>query len=270
MYAFHCISRCVSGGLMACLLLLPTQAAFAQLTLGLGLDAPESYADGDLVTVSITLDRTDSGEIDPTSFGLGLELDVPPGWKIQRDPENDCAVSTTETQQGVPASPRSFSLMGEGITYTDPPFNTLCAPIPPSGDTVEMLGAEGGGDGLFPGGFPVVLSFTFTTPVTPESGFQPIDLSCSYFVDSSPIVVISAATSIENEAPPECANPGDVNSDGFVDVVDVQDLFNELIQLPGDPLNPLCSDYCENSSTDVWDVQAIFNSLIALPNPCGG
>ena len=58
--------------------------------------------------------------------------------------------------------------------------------------------------------------------------------------------------------------PGDVNSDGFVDINDVTDLIGYVLGIAGDPIDTVAADVFEDGFVDINDVTALINIVLGM------
>lgn len=252
-------------------------SAFAQATLDITVDAPDTYVAGGTVDVAITIDRSDA-TADPDSdvTAIGAEIALPTGWKLDRDADSNCAVAVVETQNGVAANPvtnSTVNVKGSNQTFVDPPTNTTCVAIPTSGDTLEVfwIPEDSGGGTPLPVDFPVVLTVTLTVP-NGNTGIKNVNGTVKYRVLEGGEQTGTGGDSLDAEDPSGCVTaPGDANGDNSVDPADAQLAFEAFLQLPDAlaAINPDCGDFCNTGDgVDPADAQGIFNQFLQLPNPC--
>lgn len=250
--------------------------ALAAPVLDITVAAPDTYVAGQTVDVQISIERTDA-TADPDSdvTALGAEIALPTGWKLDRDPDSNCAVAVVETQNGVAANPATNSTVnvkGSNQTFVDPPANTTCVAIPTSGDTLEVfwIPEDSGGGTPLPVDFPVVLTVTLTAAGN-SSGQQNINGTVKYRVLEGGEQTGTGGDSIDQEVGGCVTAPGDANGDNSVDPADAQLAFEAFLQIPEAlaAINPDCGDFCNTGDgVDPADAQGIFNQFLQLPNPC--
>jgi hypothetical protein len=274
--AMNAIKNRLLGRWLACALLgasALSAPAFAQ-TLDLSIELPLEYTEGDTVPAVVTIDRIDTTAVpDSNVTAMGIEIDLPPGWTLARDPSNGCSSTFAEEQGGSPVNPVNNAVAvfkDAAQTYADPPSNTTCIQLPFEGFGLEFIWIPNNGgaaDGL-PIDFPVELTVPLVAGPLVECGLHRIDGIVRYRVltgseqTNTGIVYLNECEIIE------CTNPfGDANADGNLDIDDVQYLFEYVIAVVPS-VDEFCNDVCSDTVIDVNDVQGLFNMIIQLPNPC--
>jgi hypothetical protein len=247
-------------------------AAFAQ-ELDIWIDLPLVYTAGDTVPVVVNIERIDAESTpDSNVTAMGIELTLPTGWTLARDPNNNCASAFVEDQGGSPVNPanNAVALFKDATqTYADPPNNTTCIQLPFEGFGLEFIWIPNNGgaaDGL-PISFPVELTVPLVAGPLVECGLHRIDGDVRYRVLTGSEATNTGSTYLNECVIIECEVMGDANGDGTLDIDDVQHLFEFVINVEPS-LDEFCSDVCSDTLIDVVDVQGLFNMIIQLPNPC--
>ncbi len=248
-------------------------AAIAQ-DLDIWIDLPLVYTAGDTVPVVVNIERIDAESTpDSNVTAMGIELNLPTGWTLARDPNNNCASAFVEELGGSPVNPavNAVAVFKDAAqTYADPPNNTTCIQLPLEGFGLEFIWIPNNGGGGEP--LPINLPLQLTVPVVAGADGECGTNSGIYGIVRYRVLTGSEETGIGGELDEECVpvcetEIGDSDSSGVVDIDDVQQLFEYVIAVVPS-VDEFCSDVCGDGIVDIDDVQGIFNMLIQLPNPC--
>lgn len=240
-------------------------AAGAQVVLDITLDAPDTFAQGETVPVTITIDRTDvTAAPDSDVTAIGAEIALPSGWKLERDADANCDATISDNQVGGVNS--TIQVKGSNTTFVDPPANTTCADLPLTGDTLEIFWIpESGGTGdPLPVNFPLIVNATLTTAGCNEN--INIGATLRYRVGAGAEVTPAptGGDTIDCTGEVGCVVRGDVDGNGSLSPGDAQLIFNIFLGT-GTAVNPECADFCGEGSVTPGDAQNAFNAFLGTP-----
>ena len=248
-------------------------AGAQDITLSADVDAPDNFAAGEEVEVTLTITRTDANANDDSDVtAIGGELALPAGWKLSLDADNDCdpvlqdGETTIDNQAaGVNAQ---VQFKRDQALFVDPPDNTECTPVPPTGDTLEFFWLDAQVNDPLPVSFPIVLNLVLVAAAsgTGSSGDQDIDLTVKYRVTTGEEVTPAPTGSDTTSGADGCALPGDADLSGGVDPADAQASFLSFLGLATVDVD--CANICDpdTSGVDPADAQGIFLQFLGLPN----
>lgn len=269
-HACHVGARAIVA--MALSIIAATTNASAQTSLKISVDAPDEYIPGETTTLDVTISRSDGGNEIPDLVALVASITFPDGWTVVRDPLNNCALSYEEAQGGVPVNPNASAaavIVGSNATYSDPPTNTVCAPVPRASDNdvLDIVWIVQNDENLT---FPITLSFDVATSSGPCSASYTANVNHREGA-SGEIVGDGGGDVTECSVIVDPVSDGDLNGDGSVDPSDAQLCFDAFLQIPEALaiVVPTATDFCGGSDgADPADAQGIFNAFLQFPNPC--
>ena len=257
-------------------LMLFSGIAESQISLDVDIQpGNEFFTNGVPYTCTVLIDRVDASSApDSEVTALGLAVTLPADWKLMRNAGDDCAVALVEMQAGAPVSSLSGTtafVKGAAYTYTDPPANTTCVPLPTTGDVLEITWLPGSAETPAPVAFPVELRLTLA-PSGNECSNANAGAEVRYRVGAGGEQTATAATEIVSECVSDPVFNGDANGDGSVDPSDAQLCFEVFLQIP-EALSSFVPngvfDFCGGSDgMDPGDAQGIFNFFLQKANPC--
>jgi len=277
MYSFVIQRMFVAG---CCGVVLLGGAAWAEVNLQIQLETEAFYSAGTTTTVRLEIVRADvNSDPDSDVTAMGVALTLPDAWTLVRDAGNACAPALLETQNDEPVDPANHPVVfvkGANVTYLDPPSNTNCAPLPGSGNVLELNWVPGGGDVPLSLDFPVAIKLVLFVPAdAPEAELcQPVEIETllRYRVLDGGEQTDTGGSSVDADCVVDPVSDGDLNGDNSVDPADAQLCFEVFLQIPealDAIVNPGIGDFCgPGDGFDPADAQGIFNTYLQLPNPC--
>ncbi|MBI1319425.1 MAG: hypothetical protein GC168_10835 [Candidatus Hydrogenedens sp.] len=253
-------------------------AAHAQVVLGdVTVEADAEYTPGENVNVTITIDRSDAtADPDDDVTALGGELTLPTGWKLALDADNNCTPVLQSGETGldnqVANTNARVQIKRSQTTFLDPPTNSVCTPVPETGDVLEFFWLDAQASNPLPVSFPVVLKIVVTSTGN-STGQQQFDLQAKYRVSTGSEQTTDAAPATTEQGVGGCQTvAGDADGSGGVDPADAQLAFDAFlgVQEAVDQLNSECGNFCDpgSSGIDPADAQGIFNQFLGVQDPC--
>ena len=254
----------------------PAYAQIPAIDLSAVIEADATYEPGENVNVTITIDRTDSDPaLDDQVTAVGGELTLPADWTLAIDADDNCVPvlqsGETALDNQVQNTNARVQFKRNQSLFNDPPNNTICTPVPDTGNLLEFFWLDAQANNPLPVAFPIVLKIVLTTPGN-GTGDQNLGAEIKYRVSTGPEETTdSNVATVEIGVVGGCTNVGDADGNTFVDIDDVQALFDFVAEAPGASVNVECSNFCLNGEVDIDDVQGLFNFVAEAPEPfCDG